>query len=144
MKRRFPDGIPLLDPIQDMGIEDEAFKKLVEVSLTVACTASASPVGETDRPPTARPASRGQALVRPQKMSTLEERLAKNALAQDPRLDALYDAYNRKSQLSNEAKALKKAIRQATAITQMDELKCRKRVLRRYASPSVGAAARPG
>ena len=29
--RRFPDGIPLLDPIEDMGIKDHDLKKLVEV-----------------------------------------------------------------------------------------------------------------
>ena len=29
--RRFPDGIPLLDPIQNMGIKDEKFKELVKV-----------------------------------------------------------------------------------------------------------------
>ena len=29
--RRFPDGLPLLDPIEDMGIKDHDLKKLVEV-----------------------------------------------------------------------------------------------------------------
>jgi ATP-dependent RNA helicase DOB1 len=28
---RFPTGIPLLDPIKDMAIKDESFKKLVQV-----------------------------------------------------------------------------------------------------------------
>lgn len=27
--KRFPDGLPLLDPIEDMQIEDENFSKLV-------------------------------------------------------------------------------------------------------------------
>ena len=27
--RRFPDGVPLLDPIDDMQIDDSAFKKLI-------------------------------------------------------------------------------------------------------------------
>ena len=65
-------------------------------------------------------------------MTTLRDRLSQNALASDPRLESLLETYNRKTELGNEAKALKKAIRQATAITQMEELKCRKRVLRRY------------
>lgn len=30
-KRRFPDGIPVLDPIETMGITDESFKKLLRV-----------------------------------------------------------------------------------------------------------------
>jgi ATP-dependent RNA helicase DOB1 len=29
--RRFPDGVALLDPIQDMGIKDDKFKILVQV-----------------------------------------------------------------------------------------------------------------
>lgn len=32
VKRRFPDGVPLLDPIEDMKITDDEFKKLVKVS----------------------------------------------------------------------------------------------------------------
>lgn len=31
VQRRFPDGIALLDPIQNMGIKDDKFKALVEV-----------------------------------------------------------------------------------------------------------------
>ena len=29
--RRFPDGVPLLDPIEDMNIKDEQFKKIIRV-----------------------------------------------------------------------------------------------------------------
>jgi len=32
--RRFPDGVALLDPIQNMGIKDDKFKALVDVSDT--------------------------------------------------------------------------------------------------------------
>lgn len=32
VKKRFPDGIALLDPIENMGITDESFKKLLRVS----------------------------------------------------------------------------------------------------------------
>ena len=32
IKRRFPDGIAVLDPIENMGISDESFKKLLRVS----------------------------------------------------------------------------------------------------------------
>lgn len=32
VKRRFPDGIAMLDPIENMGITDESFKKLLRVS----------------------------------------------------------------------------------------------------------------
>lgn len=30
MQKRFPDGIPLLDPIDDMGIKDPALKKVIQ------------------------------------------------------------------------------------------------------------------
>lgn len=32
VKRRFPDGIAILDPIEDMGITDNSFRKLLRVS----------------------------------------------------------------------------------------------------------------
>eukprot|EP00160_Parvularia_atlantis_P000653 Unigene10529_Nuclearia_a/m.32198 Unigene10529_Nuclearia_a/g.32198 ORF Unigene10529_Nuclearia_a/g.32198 Unigene10529_Nuclearia_a/m.32198 type:complete len:509 (-) Unigene10529_Nuclearia_a:66-1592(-) len=95
VKKRFNEVVPLLDPIEDMKIEDAGFKKLLA------------------------------------KMETLEKRLKEHTLAKDPQLAALYDAYEGKVRLNAEIKALKKAIRQATSIMQMDELKCRKRVLRR-------------
>ena len=31
MQRRFPEGLGLLDPVEDMGIKDEAFKTLIHV-----------------------------------------------------------------------------------------------------------------
>lgn len=34
VKRRFPDGVPSLDPIKSMGIKDESFKNLVQVRLS--------------------------------------------------------------------------------------------------------------
>lgn len=33
VKKRFPDGIPVLDPIENMNITDDSFKKLLRVSL---------------------------------------------------------------------------------------------------------------
>ncbi len=32
VQRRFPDGIMLLDPIDNLGIKDEKFQQLVKVS----------------------------------------------------------------------------------------------------------------
>lgn len=31
IQRRFPDGLPLLDPIENMNIKDDSFKKLLRV-----------------------------------------------------------------------------------------------------------------
>lgn len=30
VQKRFPDGVPLLDPIDDMGIKDQGLKKVVQ------------------------------------------------------------------------------------------------------------------
>ena len=61
----------------------------------------------------------------------LESRLLSNPLHQSPRLPELYDAYAYKMDLSGKIKAVKKQITVALSIMQLDELKCRKRVLRR-------------
>ena len=31
VEKRFPDGIPQLDPIEDMGIKDRALKEVIRV-----------------------------------------------------------------------------------------------------------------
>lgn len=33
IKKRFPDGVPVLDPIENMGITDDSFKRLLRVSI---------------------------------------------------------------------------------------------------------------
>ena len=37
VQRRFPDGIGLLDPVQNMGIKDEKFLELIKVCTAVPC-----------------------------------------------------------------------------------------------------------
>ena len=37
MKKRFKDGLPLLDPIDDMGIKDEGLKSIVRVGVYTKC-----------------------------------------------------------------------------------------------------------
>ena len=49
-----------------------------------------------------------------------------------PRLPDLYNHYAEKVELSDKIKAVKKQISAALSIMQLDELKCRKRVLRRF------------
>ena len=62
----------------------------------------------------------------------LESRLLSNPLHNSPRLPDLYNQYADKVELTNNIKALKKKITAAISIMQLDELKCRKRVLRRF------------
>ncbi|KAF5674437.1 atp-dependent rna helicase dob1 [Fusarium denticulatum] len=95
VKRRFPDGLPVLDPIENMEITDESFKKLLR------------------------------------KIEVLESRLLANPLHLSPLLPALWDQYHAKVKLTEKVKETKKAIAKAYSIAQMDELKSRKRVLRR-------------
>lgn len=95
VKRRFPDGLAVLDPIENMKITDNAFKELLR------------------------------------KIEIMESRLVANPLHHSPRLEGLYNKYADKVILSNKIRTLKKQIQDAHAIMQMEELKCRKRVLRR-------------
>jgi ATP-dependent RNA helicase DOB1 len=95
VKRRFPDGIAVLDPIENMGITDESFKKLLR------------------------------------KIEVLESRLLANPLHNSPRLPELYNQYAGKVDIGKQIKEKKKAITAALSIMQLDELKSRKRVLRR-------------
>ncbi|KAJ3184745.1 ATP-dependent RNA helicase mtr4 [Irineochytrium annulatum] len=95
VERRFPDGVPLLDPIADMGIVDDEFKKLVR------------------------------------KIELAESKLKANPLADSPDLPALYEKYASKVKLVQEIKALKKRKKETESILQLDDLNCRRRVLRR-------------
>lgn len=95
VKKRFPDGIALLDPIENMKIVDDAFKQLIR------------------------------------KVEVLEARLISSPLHNSPRLTSLYDQYSEKMTKQNEIKELRSKITAAHSIMQLDELKCRKRVLRR-------------
>lgn len=97
VKRRFPDGIALLDPVENMKIRDESFKKLLR------------------------------------KIELLEARLLANALHDSPRLKEIYSQYEYKTQLSEKIKTLRKDIQGCLSIIQLDELKYRKRLLRRLA-----------
>lgn len=96
VQEKFPDGVPHLDPIENMGIRDDSFKKLLR------------------------------------KIEVLESRLLSNSLYNSPRLPELYNQYAEKVQVQERIKAVKKQISTALSIMQLEELKCRKRVLRRF------------
>ncbi|XP_015118558.1 exosome RNA helicase MTR4 [Diachasma alloeum] len=97
VKRRFPDGPPLLNPITEMRIEDSMFKNIVK------------------------------------KIEILEERLYAHPLHKHPELDVIYDNFSKKEEVGKQLKQAKQELKQAKSVLQMDELKCRKRVLRRMA-----------
>ncbi|KAI8809036.1 rRNA-processing arch domain-containing protein [Cladochytrium replicatum] len=93
--RRFPDGLPMLDPITDLKISDEAFIKLLK------------------------------------KVEVLERQLVSSPLHERSDLPQLYELYSTKQSLVSKIKEAKKGIAAAQSVMQLDELKCRKRVLRR-------------
>jgi len=95
VEKRFPEGIALLDPVKNMGINDAAFLDLLE------------------------------------KIKILESRLYQHPLHNDSRLPSLYDEYARKQGQLAVVKAIKRKLQAAMEVIQLDELKSRKRVLRR-------------
>ncbi|TFK37029.1 rRNA-processing arch domain-containing protein [Crucibulum laeve] len=98
--RRFPDGVALLDPVQNMGIKDDKFKELVK------------------------------------KIEVMEEKMFASPLHKDPRLPELYTLYAKKKESQERIRSLKKRIQATHDVLQLEELKCRKRVLRRLAFTS--------
>ncbi|XP_026739472.1 exosome RNA helicase MTR4 [Trichoplusia ni] len=95
VKKRFPDGPPLLNPIKDMKINESVFIECVD------------------------------------RIKRLEERLYSHDLHNDKNRGALTAAYETKQELQQELNMLKAELKHAKSILQMDELKKRKRVLRR-------------
>lgn len=95
IQERFPDGIPRLDPVENMHIKDKAFMELVR------------------------------------KTEVLDAKRMEMELASDPRLPELFRAYDAKQRLRSEQVECTRQIEEAQAILQMDELKNRKRVLRK-------------
>ncbi|XP_030598416.1 exosome RNA helicase MTR4 [Archocentrus centrarchus] len=102
VQKRFPDGVPLLDPIDDMGIKDPALKKVI------------------------------------QKIEAFEHRMYTHPLHSDPSLESVYSLCEKKALIAADVRTAKRELKKARTILQMDQLKCRKRVLRRlgFASPS--------
>ncbi|XP_075151409.1 exosome RNA helicase Mtr4 [Haematobia irritans] len=95
VKKRFPKGPPLLNPITEMNIKDPEFKNIVD------------------------------------SIAKFEERLYAHPLHNSPELDHIYSRYTEKLKVMEELKAAKNKLKEARSLLQMDELKHRKRILRR-------------
>uniref|UniRef100_A0A0L8FQC8 Exosome RNA helicase MTR4 n=1 Tax=Octopus bimaculoides TaxID=37653 RepID=A0A0L8FQC8_OCTBM len=82
--------------------------------------------------------SRQSILKSVQKIEAFEHRMYSHPLHKDPKLEEYYSLYERKAKLGQEIKKIKLEMKKKKSLLQMDELKCRKRVLRRlgYATPS--------
>ncbi|KAI7863459.1 rRNA-processing arch domain-containing protein [Spinellus fusiger] len=66
-----------------------------------------------------------------EKIVLLEETLVAHPLNESSELPTLYDAYAKRMELNDKIKAMKRKITDAQSIIQLDELKSRKRVMRR-------------
>ncbi|KAJ2074711.1 ATP-dependent RNA helicase mtr4 [Coemansia sp. S155-1] len=93
--RRLEGRIPLLDPVNDMGIRDPTFQELVT------------------------------------KTTTLEAKLHEHRLFGSADEGRLFSAYQAKVGVQTQLKDARRRIAEAQSAVQLDELKCRKRVLRR-------------
>jgi ATP-dependent RNA helicase DOB1 len=118
IQKRWPKSVPLLDPISNMGIKDPGFLNLVKVRFNAISTKVAKLIHHE------------------QKMEVLNERIEHHVLANDPKLPEYYELYARKQDSHTRLKNLRKNVQSARDIMQLEELKCRKRVLRRMSFAS--------
>ncbi|CAF0705983.1 unnamed protein product [Brachionus calyciflorus] len=65
------------------------------------------------------------------KIEILEKQILDHSLHKDPDMTELYKKYEKKAMLRNELKQAKAELKKAWSLLQMEDLKCRKRVLRR-------------
>lgn len=101
VKKHFPNGIPVLDPVEHLKIKDKDFQQILA------------------------------------KTDVLEMKLTANALTQSPQLVDLYKQYSDKMSLQGRITEKKQEIAAARSVIQLDELKARKRVLRRLEFTNV-------
>lgn len=95
VKKRYPEGPPLLNPVHDMHIKDKDFLNVLTM------------------------------------LEKFETRLFAHPLHNSAELAGIYTKYLEKIEMEKELKLAKQALRQAKSLLQMEDLKHRKRVLRR-------------
>lgn len=95
VKKRFPEGPPLLDPVKDMKIKEPDFLDVVK------------------------------------KIEILEKKLYEHPMHKYEFLDAEYEKYEKKVICETDLNIARQKLLDAKSVLQLDELKCRKRVLRR-------------
>uniref|UniRef100_A0A1I8EYN4 Superkiller viralicidic activity 2-like 2 n=1 Tax=Wuchereria bancrofti TaxID=6293 RepID=A0A1I8EYN4_WUCBA len=93
--KRFNGIMPLLDPLNDMKINDSVLQENII------------------------------------KLQALEKRKDSHPLRENSKFDEIYKQYEKKLELEAELKVAKTELKKAQSLLQLDELKCRKRVLRR-------------
>lgn len=102
IEKRFPDGLPPLDPVESMKITDDEFLRVVG------------------------------------KLEVLESRLAEHPLHKSENLSEQLGEYSVKADLEKSIVKAQKKVEETRSIVQLDELKSRKRVLRRLGFTDEG------
>ncbi|KAL6782801.1 hypothetical protein ACKKBG_A08170 [Auxenochlorella protothecoides x Auxenochlorella symbiontica] len=95
VERRFKGSAPLLDPVKDINVKEDVYRKLER------------------------------------KLEHVEHLLSKNPLSGSSTLATILEPYKQKQACLAEMKALKKEIKGAQSLVMLDELKQRKRILKR-------------
>lgn len=95
LPKRLPKGIPLMDAVESMKIDDDDFKLLLK------------------------------------KINVLQEKITNNPLHDSVKLKESFELYSQKVEIEQKIKLLKEKILEAQAVIQLDDLRHRKRVLRR-------------
>ena len=90
VERRYPQGLPLLSPEEDMSITDAAYRKAHRCT-GCSCTAAISRRGASEMWERQQ-----RAFGAPRKLESAEDLLDKHPLAQAPDLDARLDALAQK------------------------------------------------
>lgn len=93
--RRFPQGVPLLDPIEDMDIKDEQFTRVIK------------------------------------KTTEAEEKLKKSPFHSAADKETRFALYNEKMESEAKIRELERQIKESKSLVLRDELRRRRRVLRR-------------
>ncbi|KAH9318432.1 hypothetical protein KI387_020201, partial [Taxus chinensis] len=99
--KRFPDGVPLLDPEDDMQVQSSSYKKAVR------------------------------------RVETLEGLLTTHVVSKSPILQKRLKVLHKKEELTAMLRAARRQVRASTSLAFKDELKARKRVLRRLGYATI-------
>lgn len=118
-QKRLPGGIAMIDPIKHMGIKDEKFEVLVKVIYYFIFRLRELSAFD-------------------QKIDSLEKRLYANSLHNSPTLPQIYERYANKEACRLHIRELKKKIQAKHDVLHLEELKSRKRVLRRLGFTTSG------
>ncbi|KAG5458922.1 MAG: NUC185 domain-containing protein [Olpidium bornovanus] len=112
-RKRCKGEFPILSPVEHLKIKDNKFLQLLEVGVEQFCPEALRPLATFLTP------------------GPLEERLKDHPLHNSPELEQTFNAYAHKMELKAQVRKARRQLSEAESVVQLEELKARKRVLRR-------------